>query len=533
MKTKNLTGLFAIVLTVQLCVIANLLTAQITTNEQPYSWRNSDTLVAGKGEVVVLPVPDKARIEEEDKIKDNTTRKGPIRFGYPIHVDFTPENSGSWQTLNDGGKLWTLNVKLPGALSAGGRYDKFWLPDGAKFFVYSNKTKQFIGAITSEFLRGSRKEPAVFATGIIYGEDITFEYYQPAFVKEAAVISISRIDYGYRYVENPYKATGAGDVTSGDCQVNINCPEGNNWQVEKHAVARIEIVDANGSAWCSCALVNNTENDYTPYVLTADHCLDGLDAEGNNDDAGQWVFYWEYEYPGCTNSGNPPKLQTTGASVIANTSYSDFALLLLTQDPKNITGVTPYYLGWDRTGNPGTGGVGMHHPNADKKKISLYTMTPESTNYGSNTVYPGGSCWRVVWSLGSTEGGSSVSPLLNNSRHVIGQLEGGRASCDSMTLADWYGKFSVSWDNSTNPQQRLKDWLDPNNTGVTVLDGLCATANFTNQIVSANTTVTSCGDVNVQNVTVINGAKLTLDAAGEVNIISNFEVELGSEFEAK
>ncbi|MDR0566637.1 MAG: hypothetical protein LBG47_06340 [Prevotellaceae bacterium] len=65
------------------------------------------------------------------------------------------------------------------------------------------------------------------------------------------------------------------------------------------------------------------------------------------------------------------------------------------------------------------------------------------------------------------------------------------------------------------------------------MDGLCANANFTNQTVTANTTVTSCGDINVQNVTVINGAKLTLDAAGEVDIISDFEVELGSEFEIK
>ena len=55
--------------------------------------------------------------------------------------------------------------------------------------------------------------------------------------------------------------------------------------------------------------------------------------------------------------------------------------------------------------------------------------------------------------------------------------------------------------------------------------------NFTNQIVTTNTTVTSCGDINVQNVKVQNGAKLILDAAGEVNIISDFDVELGSEFE--
>jgi subtilisin family serine protease len=59
----------------------------------------------------------------------------------------------------------------------------------------------------------------------------------------------------------------------------------------------------------------------------------------------------------------------------------------------------------------------------------------------------------------------------------------------------------------------------------------CPTVNFTNRTVTTDTTVTSCGDINVENVTVTNGAKLTLNAAGEVNIIRNFEVELGSEFE--
>ena len=57
--------------------------------------------------------------------------------------------------------------------------------------------------------------------------------------------------------------------------------------------------------------------------------------------------------------------------------------------------------------------------------------------------------------------------------------------------------------------------------------------NFTNQIVTTNTTITSCGDINVQNVKVTNGAKLILDAAGEVNIISDFDVDLGSEFEIR
>jgi subtilisin family serine protease len=77
-----------------------------------------------------------------------------------------------------------------------------------------------------------------------------------------------------------------------------------------------------------------------------------------------------------------------------------------------------------------------------------------------------------------------------------------------------------------------------NQTGYGLVDAYAAVqaacpsvVNLTNQTVTTNTTVTSCGDINVQNVTITNGAKLTLNAAGEVNIISNFEVASGSEFE--
>ena len=60
------------------------------------------------------------------------------------------------------------------------------------------------------------------------------------------------------------------------------------------------------------------------------------------------------------------------------------------------------------------------------------------------------------------------------------------------------------------------------------------TVNFINQTVTANKTIKNCaGNINVQNVKVQNGAKLILDAAGEVNIISDFDVDLGSEFEIK
>jgi subtilisin family serine protease len=53
-----------------------------------------------------------------------------------------------------------------------------------------------------------------------------------------------------------------------------------------------------------------------------------------------------------------------------------------------------------------------------------------------------------------------------------------------------------------------------------------------NQTITSNTTISGC-DIFVKNVTVANGAKLTLDATGETLIESDFEMQSGSELEIK
>jgi hypothetical protein len=163
------------------------LNAQIVTDELPYGLKDT-TLIIEKQNIIALPAPNRAIIAREDSINDN--QPGPVRYAYPVKVNYTLENSGEWHELDDGGKIWRLKVKLPGALSTNTLYDKFLLPEGAKFFVYSEDTKQSIGAITSEYIGGSKENPIEFATAIIYGENVVFEYYQPASVNNSALISI-------------------------------------------------------------------------------------------------------------------------------------------------------------------------------------------------------------------------------------------------------------------------------------------------------------------------------------------------------
>src|SRR5690554_1489366 len=157
---------------------------------------------------------------------------------------------------------------------------------------------------------------------------------------------------------------------------------------------------------------------------------------------------------------------TSGATLRANNSNSDFALFELTESPLS-SNIDVRFNGWDRTTSPTQGGVGIHHPMGDFKKVSTHSMVPSSVV--SNKF------WRIYWietanGHSVTEGGSSGSPLFTNKKRIIGQLYGGfipgNPNCsDPENDESDYGKFSVSW-NGTSPQRRLKDWLDPNNSNV-------------------------------------------------------------------
>ncbi|GHT16989.1 hypothetical protein FACS189429_0140 [Bacteroidia bacterium] len=83
-------------------------------------------------------------------------------------------------------------------------------------------------------------------------------------VSKQGIISIASIVQGYRYIALPESANATGYGASEICQININCPQGQNWQEEKNAVALI-LVD--GFRYCTGALLNTTANDNKAYLL--------------------------------------------------------------------------------------------------------------------------------------------------------------------------------------------------------------------------------------------------------------------------
>ena len=131
----------------------------------------------------------------------------PPRFGYRHKVNYDTTNSGTWTVLPNGGKIWQLNVICPDALSVNFCYDKFWIPEGGKFFIYSKDKKYSIGAFTSKNNKGDSANVRGFATGLVFGNDIILEYYQPKEVSANAIISIDYIVHGYRYIRFDEKSS--------------------------------------------------------------------------------------------------------------------------------------------------------------------------------------------------------------------------------------------------------------------------------------------------------------------------------------
>lgn len=478
MKKTKLLQIFIFILSCNIGIIDGL--SQITTNEKPYSIVNNvkipRVLSNDITSSLVLPTPDINLLEREDSLNNRNVEKLK-RVAVAIPINKNINDVGTWITLDNGDLLWQLEISSDKATSLDFTFDKFWLPEGGKFYLYNPTTLNTIGAITSEYLRGNKNDPANFSTAYILGDKIILEYYQPSSIQERPIISIDKAYYGYKKIEiagNPdYKNK---DMlinedpqfgTSGSCNNTLTYRKYGDWKFPGQSTARILIKLPTASYWCSGSLVNTTARDNRPYFLTAHHCLCGYFDAISNKDASQWVFYWNFsvdseDYDRVHTSYEPSRNTTIGAIVLANDSPSDFALLKLNQDIRLVSS-SPNYLGWDVTGNSGSGGACIHYPSGDIRKISFYNVTPSSSSYNSGTNK---NHWAVTWASGTTEGGSSGSPLINQQKRIIGQLHGGKASCSNINGADLFGKISESWtnNNATDPRRRLKDWLDPYNT---------------------------------------------------------------------
>ncbi len=425
---------------------------QVSDGGLPYFW--SEPMEVELLDAYILPGADAIAAPSK---KISYTKGVALTFAELFDVNLSSDKYGKWTQLSNGDKIWEVKIISEGAYSLNVQFSNYLLPEGARLFIYNSNHTQVIGAFTHK----NNKNWRGLATLPVAGDQIVIEYYEPAEADFPGELTIGTIGHDYLGIFG--KKDGHFGV-SDTCNIDINCSEGDDWQIQKRAVCRMI---TGGSQLCSGSLINNASKDQTPYILTANHCID------NGYLAQNTVFVFNYESPTCNGSDGSVSQSISGAELIATKNqdkgYLDFSLLRLSE--KIPLTYKPYFAGWDSRSIIPDKATGIHHPWGDVKKISIDNIPLEISTY-LGYGYDPQAHWKVLkWDAGTTQGGSSGSPLFNSNKNIVGCLSGGDANCIS-SVNDYYQMFSVAYNKyDETDSTQLKRWLDPYNTGIQVLDG--------------------------------------------------------------
>ncbi len=467
------------------------------------------------------PALDREVLAREDL--DRRDQGLPFRFAQNQEVSLTPDAAGNWETLPGGRSLWRLRVFCPDVLSLNLGFSRFWLPAGARLLVYPAAEPSPVQVYDETDIA----DHGQLWTGVLLTDEAVIELEVDAALRWQVEIELTSIGRGYRLFGEDFTEK------SGYCNVDVVCEEGDDWRDEIDTVGGYSF---GGSLFCTGFMINNTDQDGTPYFMTAYHC----DVRANL--APSLVVYWNFQKPDCSmGSGSLTQFQN-GATLRAEYSVSDMALLELDDLPESDFNVK--YAGWNRATPPPTSAVCIHHPSGDEKSISFENDPVTVTSYQSNLSPGDGTHLRVDdWDVGTTEPGSSGSPLFDQDHRVVGQLHGGAAACGN-NASDWYGRFFTSWTGGGTPATQLSGWLDPQDTGAQTVDTIdprgtsftvAPAAGFESAGVQGGTfepmsmvyTLTNTGDETAQfTAEVANGWLTVTPAGGSIAIGGTVEVEV-------
>lgn len=402
---------------------ASLVSAQLREDGVPASRRAS---LPPDVPTVVLRDPNVLELKRFQEER----AAGRFRYGIELDLDRSCDEIGRWDVVPETGEIvWRVELAAPGAKSLGVVFSRFDLPAGGKLYLYDPSGRDLLGA----YGESAENPDGMLAIQPLRGDRAVLEYVEPPGATTRAALHVGTVVHDRIDV---LAHLADGGMFEAGCLVDVNCPQAANHQDVKRAVVWM----FGGGGGCSASILNNTAEDGTPYLYTAEHC-------GSQTNA---VFVFDYERTGCGSGSSSQAKSLSGATQLAVSALYDGQLYRLNQSiPASYE---PFYAGWS-TAIDVTRGVGISHPSGLPKKISIDNQAPLLV----------GTRWSVQWNVGAIQPGSSGSPLFDQRKRVVGALSTGAGSC---SVNGQYGQFHQFY-----ATKNLAQWLNPAGWNVLGIDG--------------------------------------------------------------
>jgi len=409
-----------------------------------------DDFSAATGAKVVLETPAAKTLE-------GSKAGGPLQVGFGRDLTDDAKASLRAQRLNwraiATGNVASFAVTSSSAAAIRVALEVQGVPDSLELRFFDSTGHVFppvTGAEVSKLLR--QTEDSIYWSPVVEGDTVGVELYLPLGAPiEQVNLRAVRVSHLLASPRDPDAVKQLSDIgSSGGCSGDIVCQP--TYDLTGRATLKLLFTSSGGfTALCTGTLMNDTDaTTLVPYVLTANHCI------STQASAASLNTFWYFARAVCGGPNPTSVTQLTGGALLLSTgTANDHSFLRLF----NTVPGGAWYAGWTTTTPIANDGiVAIHHPAGDLKKISFgWFVSPSS--YGGNDST--GDHYRVLWSNGVTEGGSSGSGLFTAStQQLVGTLHGGFSSCSAPAEPDWYGRFDQAF-------RFLKPWLNMDFTQLT------------------------------------------------------------------
>jgi len=359
----------------------------------------------------------------------------PQQVGYVVELPEALVPADAWVRLPEGG--WVARYEFLSAEAQGLRL-RLLAPfsGGIEVRAYGPFDDQALGPYTFGLLGDDQ----TWWTPTIVGEGFGLEFYLPPMSIDEGLPPVPAVTAVAHLFEEDGCDCATGPGTALSCYNDVACSA--SWaDSDARAVGQISFISGGGCFICTGALLNRDPSDNSLLFMTANHCI------STRAEAATLEVRWLYQTDSCggTLPGFNDVPRSNGAVLLKRRSSADWTLLGLVERPGGL-----FQLGWrSASWSSGESATGVHHPAGTRKRISFGT-SDGSTSNATFCDQNGQNCfdadvWDIAYASGTTQGGSSGSPIFDPDRRVRGTLTGGPSGCAPITKR--YGRLDLAYTN--------------------------------------------------------------------------------------